>query len=148
MTISAESPPSTPHGGLGKLLLGLLFPTEGEVTVLGKPAHDVTKNDLAARFPPSGRFGANAAWYRLNLLTYNVLTVLKRQALPPRLHQAHPKRLRFEVFTVPAMLRTHARSLTAQLGAPALTVEELVAARGRLRELSDQIRHFSDDKSA
>lgn len=110
--------------------------------------HDVTKNDLAARFPPSGRFGANAAWYRLNLLTYNVLTVLKRQALPPRLHQAHPKRLRFEVFTVPAMLRTHARSLTAQLGAPALTVEELVAARGRLRELSDQIRHFSDDKSA
>ena len=37
--------------------------------------HDVSKNDLAAGVPPSGKFGANAAWYRLTLLTYNVLTV-------------------------------------------------------------------------
>jgi hypothetical protein len=42
--------------------------------------HDVSKNDLAAGVPPSGKFGANAAWYRLTLLTYNVLTVLRRLA--------------------------------------------------------------------
>lgn len=34
-----------------KLLLGLLFPTEGEVTVLGKPAHDVTKNERIGYLP-------------------------------------------------------------------------------------------------
>ena len=34
-----------------KLLLGLLFPTEGEVTVLGKPAHDVTKNEKIGYLP-------------------------------------------------------------------------------------------------
>src|SRR5574342_235121 len=52
--------------------------------------HDVTKNELAAGLPPSGKFGANAAWYRLNLLTYNILTVLKRHALPGRLIDARP----------------------------------------------------------
>lgn len=83
--------------------------------------HDVTKSDLATRLPPSGKLGANAAWYRLNLLTYNVLSVLKRYALPERLRHARPKRLRharpkylrFELFTVPAVLRQHARKLTA-----------------------------------
>jgi ABC-2 type transport system ATP-binding protein len=34
-----------------KLLLGLLFPTDGEVTVLGKPAHDVSKNERIGYLP-------------------------------------------------------------------------------------------------
>jgi hypothetical protein len=102
--------------------------------------HDVTKNDLAAGVPPSGKFGANAAWYRLTLLTYNVLTVLRRRALPERFRHARPKRLRYEVFTVPAEIRSHARQLSARLGAPPLTVEELVAARGRLRDLRASLR--------
>lgn len=97
--------------------------------------HDVTKNELAAGLPPSGKFGANAAWYRLALLTYNVCTVLRRRALPPRFAAARPRRLRYEVFTVPAALTTHARQLTAQLGIPPLTAEELITARGKLRAL-------------
>ncbi len=97
--------------------------------------HDVTKNDLGAGVPPSGKFGANAAWYRINLLADNILTVLKRQALPPRLAQARPKRLRYEVFNVAAELYAHARQLRARLGAPPLTVAELIEARRRLRDL-------------
>jgi hypothetical protein len=110
--------------------------------------HDVTKNDLGARVPPSGRFGANAAWYRLNLITYNVLTVLRRRALPERLVDARPRRLRFEVFHVAATLHQHARRLTAKLGAPPITVEELVSARGRLRDLRAATRKVLDGKSA
>lgn len=34
-----------------KMLLGLLFPTEGDVTVLGKPAHDVSKNERLGYLP-------------------------------------------------------------------------------------------------
>ncbi|MBX3443632.1 MAG: ABC transporter ATP-binding protein [Planctomyces sp.] len=34
-----------------KLLLGLLFPTEGDVSVLGKPAHDVSKNERIGYLP-------------------------------------------------------------------------------------------------
>lgn len=102
--------------------------------------HDVSKNDLAAGLPPSGKFGANAAWYRLTLLTYNVLTVLRRLALPDRFRHARPKRLRYEVFTLPAEIHTHARQLRARLGGPPLTVDELVAARGRLRDLRTALR--------
>ena len=102
--------------------------------------HDVTKNDLAAGVAPSGKFGANAAWYRINLLTYNLLTVLRRHALPERFHNARPKRLRYEVFTIAAEISSHARQLTARLGAPPLTADELIAARGRLRDLQAAIR--------
>jgi hypothetical protein len=101
--------------------------------------HDVAKNELAGGGLPSGKFGANAAWYRLTLLTYNVLTVLRRRALPERFFVARPKRLRYEVFTVPAEIHTHARQLTARLGVPPLTVDELVTARGRLRELQTAV---------
>jgi hypothetical protein len=97
--------------------------------------HDVTKNDLGAGLPRSGKLGANAAWYRVNLLTYNVLTVLKRQALPARLVDARPKRLRYEVFAVPAEIHTHARQLRARLGASSLTVVELIETGQRLRDL-------------
>ena len=34
-----------------KLLLGLLFPTEGEITILGKPATDVSKNEWIGYLP-------------------------------------------------------------------------------------------------
>ena len=34
-----------------KLLLGLLFPTEGEISVLGKPASDVSKNERIGYLP-------------------------------------------------------------------------------------------------
>ena len=110
--------------------------------------HDTMKNDLATRLMPSKRFGANAAWHRINVLTYNVLTTLKRNALPARFRQARPKRLRFEVFTLPAVLTEHARQVTAQLGASPLAVDELIAARARLIDLHAAIGSFLDEKIA
>ena len=77
--------------------------------------HDVMKNELGAGVLPCSRFGANAAWWRVNVLTYNVLSALKSIALPPELKDARPKRLRFRVFTIPATLAMHARQLWARL---------------------------------
>jgi hypothetical protein len=77
--------------------------------------HDVVKNDLAGGVLPCGRFGANAAWLRLALLAHNVLTALKRLALPSELMTARPKRLRLLMFTVPGRLLTHARQLWLRL---------------------------------
>jgi len=45
--------------------------------------HDVLKNELAAGVLPSKYFGANAAWLRLAVISYNVLTALKRWRYPP-----------------------------------------------------------------
>lgn len=102
--------------------------------------HDVTKNDLAGGVPPSGKFGANAAWYRINLLTYNLLSALRRHALPERFRRARPKRLRYEVFTVAAEISTHARQVTARLGTTPLNTQELIATRGRLLRLQAAVR--------
>lgn len=77
--------------------------------------HDVLKNELAAGVLPCGRFGANAAWLRLSALTHNVLTAMKRLALPPELLRARPKRLRFLVFAQPGKFVRHARQLKLRL---------------------------------
>jgi hypothetical protein len=74
-------------------------------------AHDVLKNELAAGVLPCGRFGANAAWFRMAVLTYNVMTALKRLALPPELLTARPKRLRFLIFNTAGRVIHHARAL-------------------------------------
>jgi len=78
--------------------------------------HDVIKNELAGGVMPCGRFGANAAWLRLAVLTYNLLTALKRLALPPELLSARPKRLRFLIFNTPGKLVHHARRTLLRLG--------------------------------
>lgn len=78
-------------------------------------AHAVIKNELAGGVLPCARFGANAAWLRFAVLTFNVLTALKRLALPAELLAARPKRLRFLIFNTPGKLVRHARQLILRL---------------------------------
>ena len=99
----------------------------------------MTKNELGAAVPPCGRFGANAAWYRLSLLTDNVLSALKALALPAPLSAARPKRLRFAVFTHAGRILTHAGRLVLRSSEEAESVVGLVAARTRLAGLRARI---------
>jgi len=101
--------------------------------------HDVTKNELGAAVPPCGRFGANAAWYRLSLLTYNVLSALKSLALPASLSAARPKRLRFAVFTLAGRLVSRAGRLLLRVSAAAERLAGLIAARVRLALLAQAL---------
>jgi hypothetical protein len=68
----------------------------------------------------------------INVLTYNVLTFLKRHALPARYRDARPKRLRFELFTMPGRLTFHQRQVSVDVSCDRVTVEELLAVRKRL----------------
>jgi len=101
--------------------------------------HDITKNELGAAVPPCGRFGANAAWYRLSLLTYNVLSALQSLALPPALSTARPKRLRFTLFTLAGRLVTHAGQLRLRVSRAAETLAGLIVARTRLALLAQAL---------
>jgi len=94
--------------------------------------HRSMKHELGAGVLPSQKFGANAAWFRINAITYNLLTLLKRRALPERFRLARPKRLRFEIFNAPARLSVHQSQLIATLCASRERTEELVRARQRL----------------
>jgi hypothetical protein len=97
--------------------------------------HDVSKNELGAAVPPCGRFGANAAWYRISLLTYNVLSAMKSQLLPAELSMARPKRLRFRVFTIAGRLISHAGKLIVRISEAAERFAGLLTARARLTVL-------------
>ena len=83
--------------------------------------HHVLKNELAAAALPSGKFGANAAWFRLSVLTYNLLTALKR--------------LRFLLFNTVGKVVHHARRTLLRLtGAVQLAL--LVGVRQRIAALA------------
>jgi len=95
--------------------------------------HDVVKNELGAGVLPCAAFGANAAWFRLSLLTYNLLSAMKVLALPPPFEDARPKRLRFAVFNLPARLVSHARKLLARVAQGLLERADMLLGRARLR---------------
>ncbi|HKM79908.1 MAG TPA: IS1380 family transposase [Candidatus Acidoferrum sp.] len=90
--------------------------------------NDVIKNDLGAGVLPCGRFGANAAWLRLAILTHNVLTALKRLALPAELLVARPKRLRFLIFNTPGRVIHHARQILLRWAATKERIAEWIEA--------------------
>ena len=98
-------------------------------------AHHVLKNELAAAALPSGKFGANAAWFRLNVLTYNLLTALKRLTLPGDLRTARPKRLRFLLFNTVGKVVAHARRTLLRLTG-VVQHALLVRARGKIARLA------------
>lgn len=75
----------------------------------------VLKNELGAGVLPCSRFHANAAWLRLNVLTYNALSALKQLVLPKQLRKARPKALRFHLFATAAQIIHHARKITVRL---------------------------------
>ena len=75
----------------------------------------VLKNELAAGVYPSDKFGANAAWLRLQVLTLNLLEILKATALDGQYRRARPKRLRFAIFTQFGRVVRHARSQLLRL---------------------------------
>ena len=102
--------------------------------------HRVMKDELGAGVLPGARFGANAAWFRINSLSFNVLTVLKRRALPPRYQDARPKRLRYELFTLPGKLAIHQSQLSVRVPAHEERLREIVDARGRLLAMLDERR--------
>lgn len=93
-------------------------------------AHRVLKDELAAGVYPSARFGANAAWLRLQVLTLNLLELLKAAALDSRYRNARPKRLRFAIFTQFGRVVRHARRELVRL---ATLVWEALIVPGRRR---------------
>lgn len=70
---------------------------------------DVLKNDLGTGSVPCKRFFADAAWFRLNVLTYNVLAVMKRQGLPCSWWGTRLKALRFHLLNVAGRVIVHSR---------------------------------------
>ena len=56
--------------------------------------HDEVKNELGGGHVPSQRFGVNSAWFKIALLTYNLISAIKGLCLEPGERTARLKRFR------------------------------------------------------
>ena len=79
-------------------------------------AHSVMKEDLAGGKLPSGKFGVNAAWWWIMVLSLNLNQVMKQLVLGHRWTARRLKAIRFALINLPARVMEHARQLTIRLG--------------------------------
>src|SRR5271166_3923415 len=78
------------------------------------------KDDLAGGRLPSGRFGANAAWWAIMVLAHNLNAMMKRLALGGDWPARRMKAMRFPLIALPGRVVRHARRLIVRLSAGAL----------------------------
>ena len=98
--------------------------------------HSALKSDLAGGRMPSGLFGANAAWWALAILAFNLNAAMKRLALGEGWASKRMKALRFHLIGLPGRVVSHARQLTVRLGGGAEALATLLDARARIRALA------------
>jgi len=98
--------------------------------------HSVEKGDLAGGQFPSNKFGANAAWWQIMILAFNLNQLMKVFALPKPLKNKRLKKLRFEIICVSGHVVSHARKLLIKLGGGLQTVSLIRQIRENIHNLT------------
>lgn len=88
--------------------------------------HDEMKNGLAAGQLPSAKLGANAAWFRIACIAFNILSVLRRAWPDESVHNARPKRLRFVIFNTAGRFVRNRRKISLRFAAPKRWIQNLL----------------------
>lgn len=101
----------------------------------GEEMHSIMKSDLAGGQFPSAQFGANAAWWQIMILAFNLNSLMKHLALPETWGSKRLKALRFGLINQAGRVVQHARQLLIRLSSnnPAYLI--FVGLRQRLRAI-------------
>ena len=97
--------------------------------------HSILKEDLAGGQLPSGLFGANAAWWAITVLAFNLNSLMKRLALPQGWAARRLKAVRFSLIHVVGRIMIHARQLVIRLSAGHPAYKLLLGVRQRIKDL-------------
>jgi len=103
----------------------------------GEEMHKIMKEDLAGGHLPSARFGANAAWWGIMVLAFNLNSLMKRLVLPREWAPKRLKAIRFGFINVAGRLLIRSRQLIIRLSEAHPAYELLMEVRRRLRALWD-----------
>jgi hypothetical protein len=98
-------------------------------------AHSIMKEDLAGGRFPSGLFGANAAWWQIMILAFNLNVAMNRLVLGGEWVKRRLKSIRFWLINIPGRVSERARRLVIRLvgGHPSNVI--LFEARRRILSL-------------
>ena len=104
----------------------------------GEEMHAVLKEDLAGGRLPfrRGEFGANAAWWAISVLAFNLNSAVKQLALGGQWVSKRLKAVRFGLICLPGRVVHHARKLVIRLARGHPSFELLVNARQRTLALA------------
>jgi hypothetical protein len=87
--------------------------------------HDEVKNALAGRHVPSQKFGANAAWFRCALLSYNIASAIKGLCFTPEERTVRFKRYRLLLVHIAGRMNRNNCVMTLRLCASSQTIERM-----------------------
>jgi hypothetical protein len=104
----------------------------------GEEIHKVMKEDLAGGHLPSARFGANAAWWGIMVLAFNLNSLMKLLVLPQEWAPKRLKAIRFGLINLAGRVVSRARQLIIRLSQTHPAYQLLIEARWRLRSLRDR----------
>jgi hypothetical protein len=101
----------------------------------GEEIHKIMKEDLAGGHLPSNLFGANAAWWGIMVLAFNLNSLMKRLVLPQGWSPKRLKAIRFGFINMAGRVIIRARQLIIRLSGDHAVYELLMEVRQRLRIL-------------
>ena len=102
----------------------------------GEEVHSVLKGDLAGGRLPSGLFGANAAWWAISVLAFNLNSAMKRLVFGGQWVGKRLKAVRFALIALPGRVMCHARRLIIRLARGHPSYELLLRAREKILALA------------
>ena len=102
----------------------------------GEEVHSVLKEDLAGGRLPSGQFGANAAWWAITVLAFNLNSAVKQLALGDEWVTKRLKAVRFALIDLAGRVVYHARKLLIRLARGHPSFPLLVGAHRRIAALA------------
>jgi hypothetical protein len=95
--------------------------------------HLILKDELGGGHVVSGKFGVEAAWRNISVMTMSLFNIFKRNFLPPESHSCRPKAIRYKFFVMIGRFVKHARKKVMKIYSMA---EQVIAwyqyARDRL----------------
>ncbi len=103
--------------------------------------HSTQKEGLAGGQLPSNLFGANAAWWAIMILSFNLNRLMQLAALPKDLQESKMKALRFHIIQLPGRVIHHVRQVFVRVEGHCCELLQLI--RGKIARVGSGIKLYA-----